>query len=192
MPQPDPALIQPFASAADFDGWLAANHATARELWLKLFKAASGVATVSKPEAIDAALCWGWIDGQIAAFDTAAFLTRFTPRRPGSAWSRINRDRAEALIAAGRMQPPGLAQVAAAQADGRWQAAYAGQCAMTIPEDFLRALDAWPAAKATYQGLNRANLYAVAYRLETARSPETREKRIAAILDRLARGETFH
>lgn len=192
MPQPDPALIQPFASAADFDGWLAANHATARELWLKLFKAASGVATVSKPEAIDAALCWGWIDGQIAAFDTAAFLTRFTPRRPGSAWSRINRDRAEALIAAGRMQPPGLAQVAAAQADGRWQAAYAGQGAMTIPEDFLRALDAWPAAKATYQGLNRANLYAVAYRLETARSPETREKRIAAILDRLARGETFH
>lgn len=192
MPQPDPALIQPFASAADFDGWLAVNHATARELWLKLFKAASGVATVSKPEAIDAALCWGWIDGQIAAFDTAAFLTRFTPRRPGSAWSRINRDRAEALIAAGRMQPPGLAQVAAAQADGRWQAAYAGQGAMTIPEDFLRALDAWPAAKATYQGLNRANLYAVAYRLETARSPETREKRIAAILDRLARGETFH
>lgn len=192
MPQPDPALIMPFASTANFSGWLAANHTTTRELWLKLCKVVSGVTAISRSEAIDTALCRGWIDGQIAAFDAAAFLTRFTPRRPGRAWSRINRDRAGALIAAGWLQPPGLAQVAAAPAVGRWHVAYAGRGAMTIPVDFRGALKARPAAKATFQGLNRANLCAVAYRLETAPNTNAREKRIVAILDRLARSETFH
>lgn len=192
MALPDPALIRPFATAADFGAWLALHHADVPALWLKFFKQGSGVATLTKAEAIDEALCWGWIDGQLAGFDATAFLTRFTPRKRGSAWSQANCARVEVLVAAGRMQPPGLAEVQAAQADGRWQAAYAGQGAMTVPEDFLRALAARPEAKATYARLNRANLYAVSYRLATARTPQTREKRIAAILDRLAKGETFH
>ena len=192
MVQPDPALIRSFPTAADFGAWLAQNHAREGLLWLRLCKQGSGLPTVSKSDAIDEALCWGWIDGQLAALDAVAFLVRFTPRRPGAAWSQANRARAEALIAAGRMQPAGLAAVQAAQADGRWQAAYPGQRAMTIPEDFLNALATRPEAGATYALLNRANLYAVSYRLATARTPAAREKRIAAILDRLAKGETYH
>ena len=192
MAKPDPARIRPFADAAAFAAWLAAHHGSQSELWVKFFKKGSAMATVSKVEAIREALCWGWIDGQLAPFDAAAFLTRFTPRRPGSAWSKANRTHAEELIAAGRMQPPGLAQVQAAQADGRWDAAYAGQAEMVVPEDFLAALEGNPAARATYEGLNRTNLYAIAYRLHTAKTPQTRARRLAAMLDTLARGERFH
>ena len=192
-----PVVVRPealfeFADFRAFYDWLASNHDTAEEVWIRIFKKGSGRATISPTEAIDAVLCWGWIDGQKLPLDEASFLQRLTPRKPKANWSAKNREHAMRLIAEGRMTPAGLAHVEAAKADGRWDSAYAGSAAMTIPQDFLDALETMPAAKAFFQTLDRKNLYSIYYRLHTAKRPETRAKRLTQILAQLDRGERFH
>lgn len=184
--------VLPFASAAAWEAWLEREHAQAGGVWLKLAKKESGIATVTVAEAVEVALCFGWIDGQVAKHDADWFLQRYTPRRRQSRWSRINRDRALALIAADRMRPAGLAQVEAARADGRWEAAYASPANATVPDDLQAALDANPAAAAFFAKLRGANRYAVLYRVQDAKRPATRARRIEQFVEMLARGETLH
>jgi uncharacterized protein YdeI (YjbR/CyaY-like superfamily) len=181
-----------FAEAAAFDAWLAAQPVGSRGLWLKLAKQGSGIASLSKAEAIDAALCHGWIDGQLQPCDAACWLIRFTPRRRSSKWSEKNRTRALELIAEGRMQPSGVNEVEAAQADGRWDAAYAPASTADVPADLQAALDAEPAAAAFFATLTCANRYAVLYRIGAVKKPETRARKIAQFVAMLARGETLH
>jgi uncharacterized protein YdeI (YjbR/CyaY-like superfamily) len=189
------AALEPtlaFATAKAWEAWLAKHHADATGLWLRLYKKASGHPTVTYAEALDCALCYGWIDAQLKPLDATSWLRRFTPRRPNSVWSSVNVGHAKRLIRAQRMRPAGLAQVHAAQADGRWRRAYDPPKAMAIPADFLRALASDKQAKAFFATLNRANLYAIAYRLQTAKKPETRERRMRSILAMLAQGKKFH
>src|SRR5688572_9224243 len=163
----DPKRIRTFRNQKAFETWLRANHAREGELWLKIHKKGSGLPSVTADEAIDAALCWGWIDGLRKAFDEHSFLQRFTPRRPKSVWSQINRDRVARLIAAGRMTSHGQRQVDAAKADGRWDAAYApirSSSESTIPDDLRRAIEANPQALETFQSLNRMNMFALTFR----------------------------
>jgi uncharacterized protein YdeI (YjbR/CyaY-like superfamily) len=181
-----------FADAASFGAWLAAQPPDSPGLWLKLAKKGSGIACLGKPAAIEAALCHGWIDGQLQPWDDRTWLVRFTPRKPRSNWSAVNRATALRLIDAGRMAPAGLAQVRAAQADGRWDAAYAPQSQVTVPPDLQQALDAEPAARAFFATLTGANRYAVLYRVQDAKTPATRAKRIAQFVAMLARGEVLH
>jgi len=181
-----------FAKPADFAAWLAKNH-TASELFIRFHKVKSGTPSITWEQAVIEALCWGWIDGVKRSLGPDAFVQRFTPRAARSGWSKRNCNHVERLIAEGRMQPPGLVQVEAAKADGRWDAAYVGQAEMEIPADFLTALDAGPpAARAQFDTLNRQNLFAIYCRLTTAKRPETRAKRIVDFVALLARGETFH
>jgi uncharacterized protein YdeI (YjbR/CyaY-like superfamily) len=186
---PDELPILPFASPAAWEEWLAAEHATAPGVWLKLAKRGSGHASVTYAEALDVALAYGWIDGQKDRFDEAWWLQRFTPRKPASRWSQVNRDKALALIAAGRMRPAGVREVERARADGRWDAAYASQRAMTVPDDLRAALDANPAASACFAALDSANRYAVLYRVQDAKKPETRARRIEKYVAMLSAGE---
>ncbi|MBX3002073.1 MAG: YdeI/OmpD-associated family protein [Caldilineaceae bacterium] len=192
MPEPDINRIRAFEDSAAFWEWLAAHHASEPELWLKIFKKDSGVKTINWEEAVVEALCWGWIDGVKKTFDDQAYLQRFTLRRKGSNWSRRNREHVERLMAEDRMQEAGLVHVRAAQADGRWEAAYAPASEMTIPDDFLAALETRPKARAVFDTLNRQNLYAIAYRLQTAKKPETRQKRLETFLTMLENGEKFY
>lgn len=192
MPESDKSRIRAFESACGFCDWLAENHATEPELWLKIYKKGSGKKTIVWEEAVVEALCWGWIDGVKKSLDDEAYLQRLTPRKRGSNWSKRNREHAERLIAEGRMQPVGMAHVEAAKADGRWDAAYAPASKMTVPDDFLAALEREPKAKAMFETLNRQNLYAIGYRLQTAKKPETRQKRLEAFIAMLARGETLY
>lgn len=164
MPNIDKTRIHSFCTPAEFNRWLEAHHASDAELWLKIFNKGSGKETIIWNEAVVEALCWGWIDSVKMPLDDKAYLQRFTPRRKGSSWSKRNREHVEKLISEGRMQEPGLAHVWAAQADGRWENAYAPSSEMTVPEDFLAALEPLPEAKAFFRTLNRANLYAIAYR----------------------------
>ncbi|HEU4535392.1 MAG TPA: YdeI/OmpD-associated family protein [Polyangiaceae bacterium] len=189
---PTPATIRPFASAAAFEAWLAEHHATAAELWLQIYKKGSGTPTVTYAEALDVALCYGWIDGQKQTFDEASFLQRFTPRRARSKWSQVNTRHVERLAAAGRLRPPGLREIEAAKADGRWAEAYAPASQMTVPDDLLAAIEADPAALATFRALGKQNLYALGYRTRTAKKAETRERRIREFVAMLARGETLY
>jgi uncharacterized protein YdeI (YjbR/CyaY-like superfamily) len=182
--------ILAFADAAAWEAWLAAQPRDGG-VWLKLAKAGNPAASVTKAEAIDAALCHGWIDGQQAPFDQGWWLTRFTPRRPRGKWSRINRDRAEQLIAAGRVAPAGLAEIAAAQGDGRWDAAYAPASTAAVPEDLAAALAARPGARAFFDALDGANRYAILHRLETG-SARTRADRVVRFAELCAAGETLH
>lgn len=181
-----------FRSAKAFEAWLKKHHATSGGLWLKIAKRGAAEPSVTYPEAVEIALCWGWIDGQKKGLDEQHFLQRFTPRRARSIWSKINVDKAEALIAAGRMQAPGLAQVDAAKADGRWARAYDGARTSTVPGDLTAALEAEPRAKAFFAALNASNRYAVLWRIQTAVKAETRARRIAQLVQMLARGETIH
>lgn len=181
-----------FQDALALGDWLAKHHQSSDELWVQIFKASSGTKSVTWTDCVIEAIRFGWIDGQKRPFDEASFLQRLTPRKPKSNWSAKNRAHAERLIAEGRMTPAGLAHVEAAKADGRWDSAYAGSAAMTIPQDFLDALEAMPAAKAFYETLDRKNLYPIYYRLHTAKRPETRAKRLAQILAQLDRGQRFH
>ena len=189
-----PSAITPtrFKSAKAFEAWLKKHHATSDGLWLQIAKKGADEPSVTYPEAVEIGLCWGWIDGQKKPLDDQHFLQRFTPRRARSIWSKINVDKVAALIEAGRMQPPGQAQVDAAKADGRWGKAYDGARTATIPDDLQAALDATPAAKKFFATVNATNRYAVLWRVQTAVKPETRAKRIAQLVDKLARGEVFH
>jgi uncharacterized protein YdeI (YjbR/CyaY-like superfamily) len=181
-----------FASREEWRAWLAAQHATSAGVWLKLAKAGTGIASVTYAEALEVALCHGWIDGQKGGFDDEFWLQRFTPRKPRSRWSRINRDKATALIERGEMEPAGLREVDAAKADGRWDAAYEGQRTATVPDDLQRALDANPAAAAFFSTLDGANRYAILYRVQDAKKPETRARRIDKYVAMLAAGEKLH
>jgi uncharacterized protein YdeI (YjbR/CyaY-like superfamily) len=181
-----------FALPAALETWLEDNHVAAGGIWLKIAKKGSGVESVTYAEALELALCFGWIDSQKRSFDERHFLQRFTPRRPRGKWSQINREKAEALIAVGAMRPAGLAEVEAAKADGRWEAAYAGQRAAEVPTDLQRELDGNEAARAFFAALDSANRYAILYRLEEAKKPETRERRLRKFVGMLERGEKIH
>ncbi len=192
MPEPNQERIRSFKNPQEFHHWLEHNHASEMELWLKIYKIGSGQATISWQEAVTEALCWGWIDGVKKPLDASAFLQRFTPRRSGSNWSKRNRENAEQLIKDGRMRAPGLIHVQAAQQDGRWENAYAPASEMRVPDDFIAALDKLPEAKRFFAELNKTNLYAIAYRLQTAKKPETRTKRLNQLLSMLQKGEKLH
>ena len=179
------------ACAAAWEAWLEDHNAESKGVWIKMAKMDAGIESVRYPEVLDSALCFGWIDGRRDALDERYFLQRFTPRRPRSRWSRINRDKAERLIAEGRMRPAGLAEVEQAKADGRWEAAYEGQRSITVPEDLQRELDARPDAKAFFAGLTSQNRYAILYRLQDAKRPETRARRLAQFVAMLEAGETL-
>lgn len=181
-----------FESARQWESWLAKNHAASEGVWVRIYKKASGRPSLTYAEALDGALCYGWIDSQKRAGDGESWLQRFGPRRARSGWSRVNTQHAERLIKAGRMKASGRREVEAAQNDGRWQRAYDSPSRAAIPEDFLKALSRNKAARAFFDTLNRANVYAITYRLQTARKPETREKRLRSIVAMLARGERFH
>ncbi len=187
-----PGAVRAFASEAAFETWLTANHAKAVEIYLRICKKGSGTSTVTYAQALDVALCWGWIDGLKKGYDDRSFLQRFTPRRSASKWSAINREHVARLTAAKRMQARGQAEVDAAKADGRWDAAYAGGRAMKTPADLLAAIGRVPAALAQYERLDRNNLYALAWRVETLKTAAGRAKRIASFVELLARGATVH
>lgn len=189
--QPPPAMTL-FKNARAFESWLKKHHASADGLWLQIAKRGAHEPSVTYAEAVEIALCWGWIDGQKKGLDDQHFLQRFTPRRARSVWSKVNVEKVAALTAAGRMQAPGLAQVEAAKADGRWARAYDGSRTSVVPDDLLAALDAQPPAKAFFATLNASNRYAVLWRIQTAVKPETRARRIEQLVDMLARGETIH
>ena len=181
-----------FASEQEWRAWLAENHSTATGVWVSIAKKASGIESVRYPEVLEHAICFGWIDGRRERLDELRFLQRFTPRRARSPWSRINRQKAEALIAAKRMTPAGHAEVERARADGRWERAYAPQREAVVPEDLQRELDARPAAAAAFATLSAQNRYAILYRLDQAKRPETRARRLDAYLAMLEAGETLH
>lgn len=180
-----------FRDAAGWEKWLAKNHGKAEGVWLKLAKVGTGVASVNYSDALDAALCFGWIDGAKAGGEDH-WLQKFTPRGKRSLWSKRNRDRVAALREAGRMRPAGEAEVESAQADGRWEAAYDSPKTATVPEDFAAALAKSKKAAAAFAGLNAANRYAVLWRIQTAKKPETRARRILDLTAMLARGEKIH
>lgn len=182
----------PFASAAAWESWLEENHRAADGVWIRMSKKGSGIDSVRYPEVLDSALCFGWIDGRRESLDERFFLQRFTPRRPRSRWSRINREKAERLIEEGRMRPAGLAEVERARTDGRWEAAYEGQRAITVPVDLQLELDARPEAKAFFSELGSQNRYAILYRLAEAKRPETRARRLAKFVAMLEARETIH
>jgi uncharacterized protein YdeI (YjbR/CyaY-like superfamily) len=182
----------PFESPQALRAWLEANYESSPGIWLMIAKKGSGVETVSYSEAVDEALCFGWIDGQKGKHDDVYFLQRLTPRRRRSGWSKINTERVARLVEAGLMQPAGEREVEAAKADGRWAAAYAGQATSTVPDDLQAALDASPAAAAFFEQLDRTNRYAILYRIGSVKKPETRSRKIAAFVHDLERGVTPH
>jgi len=181
-----------FASLEEWESWLEENHANSPGIWLRIYKKASGVRTIFYPEALDGALCFGWIDGLRRPLDGISYLQRFTPRRPKSLWSKINTGHVERLTRLGKIKPAGLAAIEAARKDGRWDAAYHSPGKATVPEDFLKALSKNKKAKAFFETLNKTNLYSIAWRLQTARKPETRARRMKAILQMLAKRKKFH
>jgi uncharacterized protein YdeI (YjbR/CyaY-like superfamily) len=184
--------MEAFKSSAEFRVWLKANHDKCEALWLRMFKKGSGEPSITYAEALDQALCHGWIDGQKKPYDERSWLQKFTPRRAKSGWSKVNTGHVERLIKAGQMAQAGLQAMEAAKADGRWQSAYDSPSKAAPPEDFLKALAKSKKAKAFFGTLNKANVYAIVYRLQTAKKPETREKRMKMILGMLERGEAFH
>jgi uncharacterized protein YdeI (YjbR/CyaY-like superfamily) len=180
------------ASAAKWEAWLNKNHLKSSGVWLRLFKKSSGAQTIARADALDLAICHGWIDGQAKPFDAESWLQKFTPRRPKSIWSKINKQHVARLVKSGKMKAAGLAAVAAAKSDGRWKAAYDSPKNATIPSDFLKKLSRNRRAKEFFATLNRTNLYSIVWRLQTAKKPETRARRMKAILEKLAEGEKFH
>jgi uncharacterized protein YdeI (YjbR/CyaY-like superfamily) len=179
----------PFASRDAWGAWLEEHHATANGLWLKIARKGSGIDTVSFAEALEVALCYGWIDGQRKRFDGDYYLQKFTPRRPRSRWSKINREKATELIEKGMMRPAGLREVERAKADGRWYAAYDSPSTATVPDDLRRELESVPRAMSFFSTLNSANRYAILYQIQEARRPETRARRIEKYVAMLAEGK---
>lgn len=188
--QVDPAKLSEFANAAAFYDWLGAHHDSADEIWIRIFKKASGTPTITPVEAIDVALCWGWIDAIKKSWDDLSYVQRYCPRKARSVWSQINRDNVARLIEAGRMTEHGLAHVNAAKADGRWDAAYA--TTMEAPPDLLAAIEADPAALETYGGLSAQNRFALTFRVINLKTPAARARKIAGFVAMLARGETIY
>lgn len=189
---PDDRPVLLFEGPGEWEAWLEENHAAAPGVWLRLGKKGAGLRTLTYEEALDAALCWGWIDGQKRSWDAVSWIQKFTPRRPRSTWSRVNTGKVARLTESGRMRPPGLREVERAKADGRWDAAYDSPRNATVPDDLRAALDASPAARDAFAALSGANRYAVLWRVQTARKPETRAKRIRDLVAMLERGETPH
>ena len=187
MPGEQPLLE--FGSQAAFEHWLAREHARSDGIWLKIAKKSSGIETVTYEEAVEAALCYGWIDGQMKRLDDAYYIQRFTPRRSRSKWSKINVKKAEALIATGRMKAAGLAEVERAKADGRWAAAYDSPSTATVPDDLAAALGSRPRAHALFERLTSSQRYSILYQVQDAKRPETRARRIARFVEMLDRGE---
>jgi uncharacterized protein YdeI (YjbR/CyaY-like superfamily) len=188
----DPKKIVAFKTSGAFERWLASHHDKERELYLRLYKKDSGVPSVSYREALDVALCWGWIDGLKKSYDAESFLQRFSPRKAKSVWSQINREHVARLMAAGRMTPHGLSHVESAKADGRWEAAYAGARTMTMPDDLRAAIEQNARASAFFKKLDKTNLYALAFRLGNVKTEAARAKKIESFVAMLARGETLH
>jgi uncharacterized protein YdeI (YjbR/CyaY-like superfamily) len=181
-----------FASQDEWEAWLDAEHEGSDGVWLKFAKKGSGVETVVYAEALEVALCYGWIDSQVKSLDERFYLQKFTPRRAKSKWSRINRDKIEELTRQGRMKPAGLAEVELAKADGRWEAAYAPPSRMEVPDDLQAALDASPKAAEFWAGLNKSNRFAILYQLEDAKKPETRARRLEKFVGMLERREKLY
>lgn len=181
-----------FETAEDFEHWLRENHATSAGIWLRLRKKAPGIAALDYSQALEVALCYGWIDGQKRAFDDEHWLQRFTRRTPTSRWSKVNRDRATALISQGRMREPGLLEVERARADGRWEAAYDGARTAAVPEDLQAALAANPQAAESFAALDSHNRFAILYRVQDAKRPETRQRRIETFVAMLAAGDKLY
>ena len=191
---PDPNKIKAFRTEAAFEAWLRRNHSRETELWIRIYKKASGLPSISPAQALDVALCWGWIDGLRKSLDEESFLQRYSPRRPKSLWSQINREHVARLTAAGRMTPHGQRQVDAARADGRWDAAYApirSASAAGIPDDLRAAIEASPRALKTFNTLGRMNLFALAFRTGNMKTAAGRARKIAQLVAMLERGETI-
>ena len=184
--------ILTFPTARDWERWLAKNAARSKGVWLQFFKKGSGITSITYADALNVALCFGWIDGQLKGHDEKSWIHKFTPRRPKSMWSKRNRDLIELLTRSGKMHAAGLKEVEAAKADGRWDRAYDSPSKMTVPEDFLKALNKNAKAMKFFKNLNKANTYAITWRLQTAKRPETRQKRMKAIIEMLADGRKLH
>ena len=194
MPTPTADQITPFKTAAAFERWLEKHHARETELWIRIYKKASGIPTVTHAEALDVALCWGWIDGIRKGLDDDSFLQRFTPRRKRSIWSQVNREHVARLVAEGRMREPGQREVDAAKADGRWDAAYApirSASEDTMPPDLRAAIEASPRALATFRTLNRTNLFALTFRTNNMKTPAGRKRKIEELVRMLERKEVI-
>ena len=189
MHTPDPLACKSFATPEDLYNWLEENHATENELWIKIFKKHTKIPSVSWKEVVIESLCWGWIDGIKKSVDDQAYLQRITPRRARSKWSKINTEHVERLIHEGRMQEPGLAQVRAAKADGRWADAYLPVSKQKVPRDFLEALERNPKAKSFFESLPKSSKYVIAYGLSSAKKAETRQRRFDKFMDMLTREE---
>jgi uncharacterized protein YdeI (YjbR/CyaY-like superfamily) len=181
-----------FETQQSWEAWLNEHYAGASSVWLKIAKKQAGAMSVTYPEALESAICYGWIDGQKASFDDKYWLQKFSPRRPRSIWSKINCEKAEALIAEGRMQPAGLRQVELAKGDGRWDQAYTSQGNITVPDDLQSELDKNPAAKEFFNTLNSVNRYAILFRIHAAKKADTRAARIQKFIDMLAKHETIY
>jgi uncharacterized protein YdeI (YjbR/CyaY-like superfamily) len=192
MPSPDDLPVLSFATQAELEEWLEREHATAPGVYVRLSKKSSGVPSVTYAELVESCLCFGWIDGISRRLDDRFYVQRITPRRPRSVWSQKNVAAVAALAEAGRMRPAGRAAVEAAQADGRWERAYPGAADMTVPDDLVAALTAEPAAQRTFEELDGTNRYAVLWRVHTAATPQTRARRIAALVRTLAEGRRPH
>jgi len=190
-PVPKPEILA-FASQREWELWLGKNGRRPEGIWLRFYKKASGIPSISYEDALDGALCYGWIDGQLKPYDAHSWLRKFTPRRPKSPWSKRNIEHVQRLMKAGRMRMAGINEADAAKADGRWHKAYDPGSTMTLPEDFLERLSQNKKARAFFETLNRANTYAIGWRLQSAKRPETRETRMKEILAMLARGEKLH
>jgi uncharacterized protein YdeI (YjbR/CyaY-like superfamily) len=187
----DPPIIL-FETTGQLEAWFKKHFADTKGIWMRIAKKDSGQKSVTYAEALDAALCYGWIDGQKQTYDEHSWLQKFTPRRTGSQWSKLNTQHADRLIKAGRMKPSGLRQIEAARKDGRWKAAYDSGKSSAMPADFLSELAKDMKAKAFFESLNKANTYAIAYRLQTAKKPETRKKRMKTIIEMMKQGKKFH
>ena len=186
------APIRAFKDAQAWDAWLTKNYDDEAGIWMRIAKKSSGTKSITYPEALEIALCHGWIDGLKRPESETAWLQRFTPRRKRSMWSQINRVKALALIESGQMKPAGLAEIERATGDGRWDAAYQSPKSATMPADFKKELDRHPKAKAFFKTLSKTNSYAILWRIQTAKKPETRARRITDFIERLEKGETIH
>lgn len=186
------SAFETFETAAEWRKWLLEHHADRTGVWIRIFKKGLDARTVTYAEALDEALCFGWIDGQKKAYDETSWLQKFTRRRPKSVWSKRNRERVARLIEEQRMTPAGLAAVESARKDGRWDDAYDAPSTMDVPDDFLNELKKDPRAYAFFKTLNRANTYAIAWRLQTARKPQTRARRMEALLAMMRQGKKLH